>query len=811
MFEKAEEFLKEAKKELIKSGEYQHTITSKLINLMVIDEFKPLWDKFKVGNFVRAGTDRKVYRMRLMSYQIDFDNLENIEVEFSDIAKKVDDSSIINNILSQANSMASSYSSVKHQVDKNKESTNLVKDWVDKGLDLTNMKIISGASNQNFVQNKNGFLIRSYDDVSETYSDEQMKLVNSTLAITDDNWQSIKTAVGKYYYIDPTTGKTKKAYGVNAETIVGKMILGESMGIYSDDGNSSMSFDNKGLIINVNKGVNSQYNNVIDIKIDGVSKFYISRDGDLIINNGKLTAIDADLSGLTDKTNGLIVSLDGFKSEVGAKFKNYSTTAQMNSSITQTAKEINIEVNKKVGKTETISSINQTAETIKINAAKIKLEGIVTANSKFKILTDGSMQATNATISGTISSSTISGGTIKGSSISGGTITGVKITGSTIIAERTRTATVYTSDPDKIKNEILNPGSITSESERDRLDYDRDGKLSAADYAIAKNILSGVLSNGWKDYVYINKDSYSIVVGTETTSRTGFRETKINPGGIFTGDISYNNKSNYNIALYENSISLGYTNKVNINLSDNGITTNGYLTINTANGKVEARDQGLEMYGTTPYIDFHKGFSTADFTSRIVDTGYLELLSLSGGIKMKSGDCVLYLEGNGIGGGRCFRPQGTNNNQIKLGDTYAGWYRLYASLANYTTSDIRKKTNIKEYDSRFEGMYMDLKPITYELISDRGQSHCGFIAQWTKEAMLKHNIADSEFGVYIHEKDNYGMAYEEMVSLNTHMIQRTIFKTNNHDAEIIKLKDEINRLQAKLDSILNNTIEHRRG
>lgn len=211
---------------------------------------------------------------------------------------------------------------------------------------------------------------------------------------------------------------------------------------------------------------------------------------------------------------------------------------------------------------------------------------------------------------------------------------------------------------------------------------------------------------------------------------------------------------------------------------------------------------GLEA-GTSKIIAYSDG------TTLISSSAYSTISSTSGGIKLVSGDSILYLEGNGIGSGRCFRPQGANNNQIKLGDTSAGWYRLYASLSNYTTSDIRKKTNIKEYDSRFESMYMDLKPITYELISDRGQSHCGFIAQWTKEAMLKNKILDSEFGVYIHENDEYGMAYEEMVSLNTHMIQKTILRVNKHDEEISKLKDEIKQLQAKLNAYENGTMEVR--
>ena len=51
----------------------------------------------------------------------------------------------------------------------------------------------------------------------------------------------------------------------------------------------------------------------------------------------------------------------------------------------------------------TISSlINQTATTIKIQAEKIQLEGIVTANNNFKVLLDGSIEAVNAKLSGSI-------------------------------------------------------------------------------------------------------------------------------------------------------------------------------------------------------------------------------------------------------------------------------------------------------------------------------------------------------------------------------------------------------------------------
>lgn len=69
-------------------------------------------------------------------------------------------------------------------------------------------------------------------------------------------------------------------------------------------------------------------------------------------------------------------------SSVNQTLTNYATNndledevTELNSTITQTASEINLEVSKKVGDDEIISCINQSAETIQIDANKISLEG----------------------------------------------------------------------------------------------------------------------------------------------------------------------------------------------------------------------------------------------------------------------------------------------------------------------------------------------------------------------------------------------------------------------------------------------------
>lgn len=108
------------------------------------------------------------------------------------------------------------------------------------------------------------------------------------------------------------------------------------------------------------------------------------------------------------------ITIKNYSARLNAKFaiKNsltnvYATKVEMNSSITQTADEINMEVRKKVDENEIISKINQSAEQIEIDANKISLKGkdidltgdnIEIKSNNFKVDRYGKMTCSNATL-----------------------------------------------------------------------------------------------------------------------------------------------------------------------------------------------------------------------------------------------------------------------------------------------------------------------------------------------------------------------------------------------------------------------------
>lgn len=289
IFNKALEFIENAKKEIYKSAELQHTISTSLKNLFAIKEFNPLKQHFKVGNWIRILSDEKIYKLRLLEYEINFDSLDNITVLFSDVRRVNDGFYDKQKLFNQVQSMTTTYDSVSKQASQGKKGNEQLENWVDKGLALTNMKIIGNADNQNISWDSHGISMREYLPITDTYSEKQIKIINKGVYVTDDDWRTSKAGIGNFLYFDPKEKIVKEGYGVIADQIVSNIILSENVGIYNAENNITM--DNKGLTITTNgKPDNDQSNPLFTIQRE-----YLTEDGKeniepimYIDSNGKL-------------------------------------------------------------------------------------------------------------------------------------------------------------------------------------------------------------------------------------------------------------------------------------------------------------------------------------------------------------------------------------------------------------------------------------------------------------------------------------------------------------------------------------------
>lgn len=286
----AQEFIERARKEIFKSATLQHSLNADLYNLLTIEEFKPIVDYFSTGNWLRIKIDEKVYRLRLIYYGINFDDIENINVEFSDVKQFASGMNDSESIFKQAKSMASSYDAVSRQAGKGEKSNSQLSGWVNNGLSLTNMKIVNSADNQNITWDSHGILGREYLPLTDDYSEKQIKIINRGLYVTDDAWETSKAGIGDFVFWNPRTGQTEEAYGVIADTLVGNLILSEDVGIYNYK--NSMTMNEDGLVITADGSTTGGNDVVLMVQkkiLDEnneeqlVPMAYLNGDGDLVL------------------------------------------------------------------------------------------------------------------------------------------------------------------------------------------------------------------------------------------------------------------------------------------------------------------------------------------------------------------------------------------------------------------------------------------------------------------------------------------------------------------------------------------------
>lgn len=250
LMKNAIEFITVATKELFKSATLQHSITGTIKNFLRMKEFEPVTNNFKNGNWICVGIDDKVYQLRIIEYEIDFSDTQNISVTFSDVVSLPDGMTDLESILSNSSKMATSYSGVVRQSTINTDFKNKMNEMIAKGLSMTNTKIVSNADNQDITWDEHGLLCREYDDIISDYTDSQLKIINHGIYITDDNWKTARAGIGNFIYYDPKDKTYKESYGVIADTLVSNLILTSEVGIYNEEKSIEMAKD--GIIVTTN-------------------------------------------------------------------------------------------------------------------------------------------------------------------------------------------------------------------------------------------------------------------------------------------------------------------------------------------------------------------------------------------------------------------------------------------------------------------------------------------------------------------------------------------------------------------------------
>lgn len=360
LFANALQFLDVAKKDIYASATLQHSITAKMHNLLAMHEFHPLVNQFETGNWIRVQVDKKIYRLRLSEYQIDYNSF-GLDVEFTDVKYGHNSASDIQSLLDQAKSMASSYGMVARQAEDGKKSYSRMQNWAQEGFSLTT-KIVGGAENQEFQMDSSGFTGREYLPESDSYSDEQIKIISHGLYVTNDGWLTAKAGIGKFRFWNPQTQQIEEAFGVIADTIVGNIILGQNVGIYNETNN--ITLDDDGFTLITEAGEGAKVFRILRREQDGTLVNVLSLD-----QNGHLLL---ETSGIDEAVQTAVeINNRGIMTQVENRISEMSTTMQQR----EDGLAIQVEQNREdIGVVQTTFKVTQDGAEISKNTSDTALK-----------------------------------------------------------------------------------------------------------------------------------------------------------------------------------------------------------------------------------------------------------------------------------------------------------------------------------------------------------------------------------------------------------------------------------------------------
>lgn len=368
---------------------------------------------------------------------------------------------------------------------------------------------------------------------------------------------------------------------------------------------------------------------------------------------------------------------------------------------------------------------------------------------------------------------------------------------------------------------ILQSGQINL-----KMDDDYIGTITATDTissnsTVTMRHVSMAAKNGYGWSILHTNESGSLI--SDMQRDPGDTKIKINsPITVFSTDITkYNAIETTGDVVVSGKIHANYgSNKIQLNPDNNG---------------------SIELYGYTPFIDFHYGNSDSDYTSRIIAqewglqivgtatvTGDLycdaHIYTCTNGHFSWAGQTDAYLGcGNYSGGNNIYYYANYHafyvNNDSGSGMMYINTNGVTSRVGFTKTSDERIKKNFESFDDNIIDAYMNIEPVKYQLKqSSNDNYHFGFKAQHVDKVFSDYGDTYNEsFDICTSRPidpdkakelygvdgmtEEYGLRYDELIAPTTYMVQHTYKELESTKDELSKVKQEKENLESRLQAI----------
>lgn len=712
-------------------------------NFLFAKEFAPFREKLELGKgiYLNIG-DKQTITPYIIEFEIDFEDKNKFSIIFSNRFKRHDAVNTLSDMIKESYSSSRSFDASKYIYNQAANQATQVSQFMQSSLDAAVNTIIA-AANQSVIINGAGIHIGGN-------SPYQIRIVDSMIAMSDDNWATSKLAIGLF-----SSAETGTYFGVNAEVIGGKLIVGNNLIIenMTDDGVMQFMVDASGAWLN---------NATFVLQDEDGGNIIIDPNYGILAGNGNLFTTEGTTvtPSFIDSNGGIVFDNDGMPKNANFYLDIRDGSAYFRGKVNATSGEIGgftIEEDYlHAGSGSNFVALNGSGSNTNSLYA-MWAGGSTPATAKFWVKKDGTISAKTGKFSGTLSAARLSGNltadTDKGGWLIG---CGINVNNGAFYVDQSGNVTM--------KGGINLTGNITwgTSNSPVRVLYART-YLSKPTLAYSSYPSSS--SHDWHQTMSVAYDyyaSYSYDGGQTWTDAVKIQGTDGRDGqdgqdGIDGSDATVNERNVFNV-LTNGGTKFGI-------FSD---STSNRLYINANYIRTGLLDADL-LELTCGYGGFSKGYgSTGTYTT------YGSMMYGSNG----NGYAPYFIVTNT----GCRMTASDTPGEMDFFITGGG---IYASEEITIRSDRRLKNSINYNFDRYEDFFMHLKPATFKYNNGKGgRFHSGFIAQDVEKALKSAGLSTVDFaGLVItpveevNEADGitdnyYKLRYGEFISLNTYMIQK---------------------------------------
>lgn len=228
-------------------------------NFIFIKEFEEWSEQLETGCLINVELDvNDIAALFLSNMTINYDD-HSLKMTFGNRFNKFDPKSLYDDVLGKITKSANTLSFIKDILYPVKNGEfNYMKEAIQTSRNLTMGQALA-STGEEVVIDGSGYTGRKLLD-SGDFDPRQVKITSNSIVFTDDAWESCKTALGRIGLSDGSV-----TYGVNAQTIIGDMIVGGQLKIYDSEGNEMFSVIDNKIQLRVGESIGSISEDVSEI------------------------------------------------------------------------------------------------------------------------------------------------------------------------------------------------------------------------------------------------------------------------------------------------------------------------------------------------------------------------------------------------------------------------------------------------------------------------------------------------------------------------------------------------------------------